>query len=111
VTAQKGIAPSYEEARIPEGARRGQLCLIAAPAGQGGVVSIGQDVRVLAGLFDGDETQTLSVRERCYVHVARGSLQVNGVKLDAGDAAKIDQERMLILDCGQSAEVLVFDLP
>jgi len=111
LTAEKGAPPSYEEARVPEGARRGRLCLIAAPAGQGGVVSIGQDVRVLAGFFDGEEGQTLPLRARCYVHLARGTLWVNGVPLDAGDAVRLDSETMLTLEGGQSAEVLVFDLP
>ncbi len=111
LTAQKDVPPSYEEARIPEGAQRGQLCLIAAPAEQGGVVSIGQDVRIWAGFFDGEESQTLPLRARCYVHLARGSLRVNGVQLAAGDAVKLDSETMLALEGGQSAEVLVFDLP
>ncbi len=111
LTAQKGVAPSYEEARVSESSKRGGLALIAAPAGQGGVVSIGQDVRIWAGCFDGEEAQTRSVGARCYVHLARGSLRVNGVQLEAGDAVRLDQETTLTLNGGQSAEVLVFDLP
>jgi redox-sensitive bicupin YhaK (pirin superfamily) len=111
LTAQKGVAPSYEEARVPDDEKNGQLRLIAAPAGQGGVVSIGQDVRIWAGCFDGAQTQSLPVRERCYVHLARGSLNVNGVVLNAGDAAMLDHEATVILADGATAEVLVFDLP
>jgi len=42
--------------------------------------------------------------------VARGSLRVNDRTLAAGDAARIEQEDRLVLDGGQAAEVLVFDL-
>lgn len=46
-----------------------------------------------------------------YVHVARGSLQVNGVTLQAGDALQIREETELRFSTADSAEFLVFDLP
>ena len=45
-----------------------------------------------------------------YVHLARGRLRVNGQQLEAGDALKIRAEDKLVLEDGQQAEVLVFDL-
>jgi redox-sensitive bicupin YhaK (pirin superfamily) len=44
------------------------------------------------------------------VHVIRGSVGVNGQRLDAGDAAKLVDERVLTIARGDDAEVLVFDL-
>jgi len=44
------------------------------------------------------------------VHVARGSVSVNGVALAAGDALKVSDEATVVLDGGKEAEVLVFDL-
>jgi quercetin 2,3-dioxygenase len=44
------------------------------------------------------------------VHAVRGGLRVNGQVLAAGDALTLSGEARLLLDCGQSAEVLVFDL-
>jgi redox-sensitive bicupin YhaK (pirin superfamily) len=40
----------------------------------------------------------------------RGSLRVNDRALRAGDAARLDQESRLVLEGGEHAEVLVFDL-
>jgi redox-sensitive bicupin YhaK (pirin superfamily) len=40
----------------------------------------------------------------------RGTLQVNGQALQAGDAAMLQSESSLALTQGQDAEVLVFDL-
>ncbi|MGY6269137.1 pirin family protein, partial [Achromobacter denitrificans] len=47
---------------------------------------------------------------RAWVHVARGSVFVNGAELSAGDAAAITDETRVELSGGKSAEVLVFDL-
>jgi redox-sensitive bicupin YhaK (pirin superfamily) len=44
------------------------------------------------------------------VHVARGSLQLNGTRLDAGDGAAVSDERALTLVGRDKAEVLLFDL-
>jgi redox-sensitive bicupin YhaK (pirin superfamily) len=63
-------------------------------------------------LFDGDEAATLTIAagRKAYVHLIRGSLQVNGVTLSTGDAALLDNETQIALSHGQDAEVLVFDL-
>jgi redox-sensitive bicupin YhaK (pirin superfamily) len=70
------------------------------------------DARIYAGLFNGDEAATLAAdaARPQYVHVVRGSLRVNGQPLAAGDAATLQGETSLVLDGGQDAEVLVFDL-
>jgi redox-sensitive bicupin YhaK (pirin superfamily) len=108
-----GIAPSYEEKRFEVADKRGRLRLVASPDGTQGSLTIHQDARVYAGLFDGAESATLDVAEgrRVYVHVARGSVRVNGKLLDAGDAAKMTDVDRLELTQGSAAEVLVFDLP
>jgi hypothetical protein len=44
------------------------------------------------------------------VHVARGSVNVNGEALRAGDALMLEGEPKVELGGGKDAEVLVFDL-
>jgi quercetin 2,3-dioxygenase len=109
----RGIAPGYEEKRFEADEKRGRLRLIASPDGADGSVTIHQDARVYAGLFDSDESATHEVADgrRAYVHVARGSVQLNGTPLVAGDAAKLAGAQRLALAHGDGAEVLVFDLP
>jgi redox-sensitive bicupin YhaK (pirin superfamily) len=65
-----------------------------------------------AGLFDGAETASLALNpaRKAYVFLVRGSVQVNGQQLNAGDAAMLQSEPSLALSNGQDAEVLVFDL-
>ena len=109
----QGIEPSYEEKRFAPEDKRGRLRLIASPNAADGSVSIHQDARVYAGLFDGSEAAVLDVanERRIYVHVARGTVTANGTVLDAGDALKLTETRRLELKEGRDAEVLVFDLP
>jgi len=110
---QTGIDPGYEQTRFEPAEKRGRLRLIASPDGRDGSVTIHQDATVYAALLDGAESarHELAKGRRAYVHVARGSVRVNGTLLAAGDAAKIDGEHSIMLDGGEAAEVLLFDLP
>ena len=111
--SETGIDPGYEQRRVEDAGKRGRLALIASADGRDGSVHIHQDARIHAGLFDGEERAELPIGagRRVWVHVARGTLQVNGERLAAGDAAALTREERLALDGGEDAEVLVFDLP
>jgi redox-sensitive bicupin YhaK (pirin superfamily) len=110
--SERGIPASYEQNRVDADAKRGKLALIAGPAGSGAAVTIHQDARIYATLLDGIEAiaQPIATGRRAYVHVARGSVKVNGVALAAGDAVRIENEAQVTLGGGVGAEVLVFDL-
>ena len=107
-----GIAPGYEQKTFSELDKRGTLRLVASPDGTQGSVLIHADAKMYAGLFDGNEAAMLAldVRRKAYVHLIRGQLEVNGQRLHAGDALKLQAQASLQLSQGQSAEVLVFDL-
>jgi redox-sensitive bicupin YhaK (pirin superfamily) len=110
--AAAGIAPSYEQKHFTAAEKRGRLRLVASPDGAEGSVKVHQDARVYAGLFDGAEkaVHALAKGRRAYVHVARGTVSVNGEALAAGDALKTDAPTIAV-DGAQDAEVLLFDLP
>jgi redox-sensitive bicupin YhaK (pirin superfamily) len=109
---ERGVPPGYEQKNFSENARRGRLALVVSPSGIAGSVSINTDASIEAGLFDGDEAlvKPLAATRLTYVHLARGELAVNGVRLSAGDGALLDTEDTLSLRDGAGAEVLVFDL-
>ena len=115
--AVQGIAPSYEQANVPEAAKRGKLALIAGPEGSAAAVKIHQDAKLYASVLDDRESvaHDLSPGRRAYVHVVAGNVAVNGVDLATGDAAMLEDESRITLGHGgkpaAKAEVLVFDLP
>ncbi len=109
---QLGISPSYEEKHFDNNAKRGKLRLVASNDAREGSVKIHADAAMYAGLFDGDESAALKIAtgRRAYVHVVRGSAQVNGNKFSAGDAAKLIDVNEIVVDQGDNAEILIFDL-
>jgi quercetin 2,3-dioxygenase len=109
---RKGVAPRYQQRNFTPEEKRGRLRLIISPDGADGSLSVYQDARVYAGLFDGGERQSLALGpgRYGYVHVARGSLEVNGQRLDEGDGARLRDPGEIVLSGGRTAEVLLFDL-
>jgi redox-sensitive bicupin YhaK (pirin superfamily) len=107
-----GIPPSYEQKHFDAASKRGRLAWIATPDGREGSVTIHADACLQAGLFDGAERAEMALDPKriAYVHLVRGALRVNDQPLQAGDAARLDQATRLVLEAGQDAEVLVFDL-
>jgi redox-sensitive bicupin YhaK (pirin superfamily) len=110
---RSGGTPSYEQRTFPESEKRGRLRLVLSPDGAEGSVSIQQDARLYAGLFDADEQAQLALApgRLGYVHVVRGAARINGQSLGAGDALKLEGEAGIEIDDGEGAELLVFDLP
>jgi redox-sensitive bicupin YhaK (pirin superfamily) len=107
-----GIEPGYEQKHFSVQAKRGRLVTVASPDGRDGSVTLHASATLRAGLFTGAERAELALDPAriTYVHVVRGGLRVNGQGLHSGDAARLDHESALILDGGEDAEVLVFDL-
>ena len=110
--SRAGIAPGYEQKRFDEASKRGRLCLVAAPDGRDGALTLNADASIRVGLFDGDESAELALApgRLGYVYVARGALEVGGHRLAAGDAAMLRDGPAVRLTHGHGAEVLVFDL-
>lgn len=107
------VTPSYEEKQFSAEEKRGRLRLIASSDGTDGSVRMHQDALVYAGLFDGAETASVPIAtgRLAYVHVARGTVTVNGVVLKNGDALKLTEVDKVEVGGGELAEILVFDLP
>ena len=107
-----GIEPGYEQKRFDDSEKRGRLRLVVSPDGADGSVTIHQDARMYAGLFDGDGSAELAIApgRLAYVHLVRGTATVNGRDLGAGDALLYRDEPDVRIERGQGAEVLVFDL-
>jgi redox-sensitive bicupin YhaK (pirin superfamily) len=110
---RQGGAPEYEQLTLEPETLRGKLRLVVAGKTTSGALHIHQDACVHAGRFDGGEAATLALApgRLGYVHLARGTLTVNGQALTAGDGLMLEGEPEVQLGGGVQAEVLVFDLP
>lgn len=105
-----GITPGYEQKMFPPSERDGRLRLVASHDGRDGSLTIHQDADLYTvTLRDGASVaQDFRPGRYGWVHVARGTVTVNGKSLTAGDGAAIESEpRVTIAGDG---EVLLFDL-
>ena len=75
-------------------------------------MTVHADANIYAALMSVDDhlLHTLAPGRRAYVHVARGSVTVNGHSLVAGDALKVWANTGVELEKARDAEVLLFDL-
>ena len=110
---RRGVTPGYAQKTFADTDKRGRLRLVVSPDGAEDSVGIHQDARMYAGLFDGEERAELSLApgRLGYLHVVRGRVTANGHALEAGDALKYRDEAAVVIEHGEGAEVLVFDLP
>jgi len=109
---KNGYKPAYDQKHFSEEDKRGQLRLLASPDGREGSVKIRQDNELYATVLGAGEKakHELKPERHAYVQVARGSVTLNGRKLEAGDGAAVSEEKSLELAGVEKAEVLLFDL-
>ena len=104
-----GIAPGYEQKTFPIDERKGRLRLVASHDGRDGSLTVHQDVDVFTATLDGRAVSHDFRPDRYgWLQVARGTVDLNGKKLRAGDGAAIEGERKVTLR--GDGEVLLFDL-
>lgn len=108
----QGAAPRYQQRHFTDAEKRGRLRLIISPDGADGSLGVHQQARVYAGLFDGAEADSVTIADDryAYVHVARGTVSLNGERLREGDGMRVRSGGPLRFEQGEGAEVLVFDL-
>ena len=107
-----GHKPTYDQKHFSEEEKRGKLRLLVSPDGRHGSVKIRQNNDLYATVLGaGDKVNhELKAERHAYVQVARGSVTLNGKKLETGDGAAISEEKSLEIAGVNDAEVLLFDL-
>lgn len=110
--AARGMAPGYEQKFFAPEDKRGRLRLIASPDGRDGSVTVHRDTDLYASLLAPSEqiTHKLAADRMAYLHVIRGAVSINGLRLETGDATKIEAEQELAITAEADSEVLLFDL-
>jgi quercetin 2,3-dioxygenase len=108
----RNITPGYEQKAFSDEEKRGKLRLVASHDGRDGSITVHQDVALYAGLFDEGERASFQIQpgRGAWVHVARGTVELAGTRLVAGDAAAIDDAGTYEITGKDKGEVLVFDL-
>jgi redox-sensitive bicupin YhaK (pirin superfamily) len=108
----QGTKPRYEQKHFADEERRGRLKLVVAPDGRDGALTIAQDARLYLALLGAGERaeHALAPGRGAYVHVARGSVRLDGQRLGPGDGAAVEDARALALEGEEQADVVLWDL-
>jgi redox-sensitive bicupin YhaK (pirin superfamily) len=108
--AVEDLAPGYEQKLFPD--ERGKLRLLVAPNGEDGALNIHQDAKVYSAILEGGQRvdHALAPGRGAWLQVARGSVDVNGTALAAGDGAAIEDEPSMAIVAAEVAEIFLFDL-
>jgi redox-sensitive bicupin YhaK (pirin superfamily) len=108
-----GQPPRYDQKRFDDQARKGKLCRIASGSGADGSIAIRQDVNVYASILEEGGSLSLArpAGRHLWVQALRGSFDVNGNTLSAGDGLAATGETAFLFSGGdRRAELLAFDL-
>lgn len=104
--------PGYEQKLFAHGAMHNRFCCIVSGDGRDGSLSMRQDAQIYASRLHKAEISSRINAGCCgYVHLAKGSLTMNGYAMHGGDGAYIDGATRLDFGEADQAEVLLFDLP
>ena len=109
----RGVEPSYDQKVYPVAERGNRLRVVASGDGREGSIRIHSATSLYASVLEPGRTVEHTVRSgrHAWVQVARGSLDVNGRPMTAGDGAAVSREGLLAIRAGErGAEILVFDL-
>lgn len=110
VPAQRGLKPDYEQKSFGS-ERHNRLRLVASRDGGDGSVTVAQDVRLWASVLDAEAAvHHEPTYDHGWIQVAKGSVDVNGQRLNEGDGAAVSGREALHIKAVTPAEFLVFDL-
>jgi len=110
---RRRTVPRYDQKAFSDAELAGNLRLIVSPDGRDGSLVIGQDVSLYAGRLAAGEatTHVIAPERRAWLHVARGSVRVDGQTFEPGDGAAIVGVEGVKLEGIEAADVVLFDLP
>lgn len=113
IPERAGIEPGYQQLNFPREAKLGKLLLVGANENREDLIRINQDVKMYVTVLESAQQRIehpLEVGRHAWIHVATGSVTVNGNTLKAGDGAAIKDESKIEISGAPGGEVLLFDL-
>ena len=112
VPDRQGLPPAYGQLALDRDAAARRFVLLASRDGREGSLQVQQDADLWVTLIGARESRELAIRagRHVWVHVARGSVSMNGTVLREGDGAAVTRQEGLKFVGQEPAELLVFDL-
>jgi redox-sensitive bicupin YhaK (pirin superfamily) len=112
VPERAGLPSGYEQKFFSDQEKRSKLRLVASPDGADGSVRVGQDASMFASVLDAASSvsHTIGRGRKGWLHVVKGTAELNALHLETGDGVAIEGEERLMLRSKERGEVLLFDM-
>jgi redox-sensitive bicupin YhaK (pirin superfamily) len=110
---KEDLIAGYEQKMFAPGEKSGRMKLVASNDARSGSLKINQDVSVYNSILNAGEKVSYDLVENRYgfLQVVKGSLELNGETLSAGDGAEISNEKTLKIKASDDGtEFILFDL-
>lgn len=108
---ERGAQPSWGAKTFPKSDRSGRFSVLASGDKGDDALTINADAKVLGATLNAGETirYPLPAGRRAYLVPAVGTVEVNGVSLNARDGAAIVDEAEIVITAGTDAELVMVD--
>jgi redox-sensitive bicupin YhaK (pirin superfamily) len=112
VPDRAGLRPAYGQQAVDKDKARRGFALLASRDGRDGSLQVHQDVDLWLAVMEPGERREWALRpgRHAWLHVARGSVALDGTSLAEGDGAAVSRAATISLVADQAAELLLFDL-
>jgi quercetin 2,3-dioxygenase len=109
---ERGLTPSYTEWHPKAGHANAGKALVISADGRDGSATIHQDADIyLVRLQPGQSVaHELKAGRGAWLHVAEGSLALDGVELTTGDGVSTEEPGRLTLTASEPTQAILFDL-
>ena len=109
---RNGLEPGYEQKLFPIEEKRNRWRLVASRDGRDGALTIHQDVGLFATVLDQniELDHAFDGNRRGFLQVVKGSVEIDGEQLLAGDAVATQDQATLQIRSIEEAELLLFDM-
>jgi len=109
---KNGLEPGYEQKLFPKEEKHNQWRIVGSRDGRDGSLTIHQDINLSSTVLDeGVEINyTFDGRRRGYLQVVKGTIEIDGEQLSAGDAVATEDQPALTLKAVDESELLLFDM-
>jgi redox-sensitive bicupin YhaK (pirin superfamily) len=110
--SERGLDAAYEDRSFSLEERTDALQLIVSRDGREGSLRMNQAADIFAARLTAGATLEHELRpgRGAWIQVASGSLELNGVRLEPGDGAAMEEESLLALRAVEGCELLLIEL-
>jgi hypothetical protein len=109
---RNGIEPGYEQKLFPREEKLNRWRLVGSRDGRDGSLTIHQDVNLYSAVLEKGATLDYEFdgRRRGYLQIARGTAEVDGKAITAGDAVAMQDQASFSVRASEDTELLLFDM-